>query len=130
MDKDNLKGLIIILSTLLMLLILLKIYNRRENMEGFATSDRTLLIAKADWCGHCKKAAPEFKKLQQASPITLKDGSKVAVKIIDADKDKDEIAKYNIKGFPSILILSGSDTTEYPGERTMDGVVEFMNSNF
>ena len=120
--------LISILSILLILLILLRFYNN-QTMEGFESS-KSIVICKADWCGHCKKAAPEFNKLLSASPITLKDGSKATVKILDADKDKSEISKYNVKGFPTVLIVDGGQTTEYPGERTASAIIEFLNSNY
>jgi len=77
-----------------------------------------------------EKAAPEFSKLLAASPITLKDGTKATVKILDADKDKSEIAQYKVKGYPSVLVVDGGQTTEYPGERTAAGIIEFLNSNY
>ena len=117
--------IIITLSILLIVLVLLYVRNRRS--EGFE-SGKTLIICKADWCGHCKKAAPEFQKLLAASPITLKDGSKVVVKILDADKDKQEMAKFNVKGFPSILIVDKDSTTEYPGERTQSAIMDYLNT--
>jgi thiol-disulfide isomerase/thioredoxin len=121
--------IISILSILLILLVLLRFYHNRTT-EGFAGASKSVVICKADWCGHCKKAAPEFSKLLAASPITLKDGTKATVKILDADKDKSEIAQYKVKGYPSILIVDGGQTTEYPGERTASGVIDFLNSNY
>lgn len=125
--------LIIVLSALLIVLVLIRHYGAMQ--EGFSnpaggSKEKTVVICKADWCGHCKKAAPEFQKLLAASPITLKDGSKVTVKILDADKDKSEIAKYKPRGFPTILIVDGGNTTEYPGDRTYSGVIDFLNSNY
>lgn len=97
--------------------------------EGFEDSSKKVVVCKADWCGHCKKAAPEFEKMA-AAPMTLKDGSKVPVQILDADRDKEELKKYTIKGFPTILVVDGANQTEYPGERTHDGVLNFLNSNY
>lgn len=122
--------LISILCILLILLVLLRFYNNRTMLEGFEGATKSVVICKADWCGHCKKAAPEFSKLLSASPITLKDGTKATVKILDGDKDKAEVAKYNVKGFPSVLIIDGGQTTEYPGERTASGIIDFLNSNY
>ena len=120
--------LIIVLSVAIILLILTRTYADRY-YEGFDNSaSKTVVICKADWCGHCKTAAPEFQKLMAASPITLKDGSKAVVKILDADKDKSEIGKYKVRGFPTILIADGSKVTEYPGERTALGITKFLNS--
>lgn len=116
---------VIILMIVGVLLVLLYVHN--NTMEGFEGASKSVVILKADWCGHCKQAAPEFEKLVAASPITLKDGSKANVKILDADKDKSEISNYKVKGFPTILIINGADTIEYPGERTSDGVIDFLN---
>ena len=116
---------IIILIILFLCLVLISIHNSQSN-EGFQNS-KTVIICKADWCGHCKTAAPEFQKLVSASPIKLANGSSVNVKMLDADKDKAELSKYKIRGFPTILIVNGSDTVDYPGERTSDGVIEFLN---
>ena len=122
--------IITLLAILLIILVALRLYTGRL-MEGFeGSADKTVVICKADWCGHCKKAAPEFKKLLSASPITLKDGSKAVVKILDADKDKSEISKYKVRGFPTILVVNGGQTTEYPGDRTASGVIDFLNSNY
>lgn len=122
--------LISILCILLILLVLLRFYTNRNVNEGFEAASKSVIICKADWCGHCKKAAPEFSKLLAASPITLKDGTKATVKILDADKDKSEISQYKVKGYPSVLIIDGGQTTEYPGERTSSGIIDFLNSNY
>jgi thiol-disulfide isomerase/thioredoxin len=118
-----------ILFILIILLVLLRIYNGRV-YEGFEVEDKSIIIFKAEWCGHCKTAKPEFDKLVGASPITLKDGSKATVKVLDADKHKDEITPYKIRGFPTILVANGGTTTEYPGPRTSDEVIKFINSNY
>jgi thiol-disulfide isomerase/thioredoxin len=123
-------GIISVLAVLLLLLVLLKIYENRRYSEGFEGGSKSLVICKAEWCGHCKKAAPEFSKLLAASPITLKDGSKVTVKVLDEAKDKAEIAQYKVKGYPTVLIVDNGQTTEYPGERTAAGIIDFLNSNY
>ena len=120
---------------LLVVLIIISLLNSTYS-EGFEDSktvlSKQIIICKADWCGHCKKAAPEFDKLVAASPITLQDGTKATVKILDADKDKDEISKLNVRGYPTVLIKNGRSPTEkiveYPGERTSDAILHFVNS--
>jgi thiol-disulfide isomerase/thioredoxin len=119
---------ITVIAVLLIILVVISVYNQRKLQEGFEGPSKDVVICKADWCGHCKKAAPEFNKLLAASPITLKDGSKATVKILDADKDKSEISKFPVRGYPTILVVNGGQTTEYPGERTSDGVINFLNS--
>jgi len=122
--------IILTLSVLLLVLVIMKLYANRS-LEGFeGGASKSVVICKADWCGHCKKAAPEFAKLVAASPITLKDGSKAVVKILDADKDKSEISQYKVRGFPTVLVVDGGQTTEYPGDRTASGIIDFLNSNY
>lgn len=121
------RPIILFIAILILLLILLRMEGRQY--EGFEGSSKKVVVFKADWCGHCQKAAPEFEKMA-ASPMTLKNGSKVPVQILDADKDKEEVKKYTVKGFPTILIVDGANQTEYPGERTQAGVLEFLNSNY
>jgi thiol-disulfide isomerase/thioredoxin len=119
---------ITIIAILLVVLVIISVFNQR-NMEGFEGGPaKSVVICKAEWCGHCKKAAPEFNKLLAASPLTLKDGSKATVKILDADKDKAEISKYSVRGYPTVLVVNGGQTTEYPGERTSDGIMNFLNT--
>ena len=121
--------ILLVLSLLIIVLVLLRVYIGKS-FEGFEDgASKSVVICKAEWCGHCKKAAPEFSKLLGASPITLKDGSKATVKILDESKDKAEISKYNVKGYPTILVVDGGQVTEYPGPRTADGVLDFLNSN-
>lgn len=121
--------ILVVLALLLVALVVLRLYmNSVEGFEGGAS--KSVVICKADWCGHCKKAAPEFQKLLAASPITLKDGSKAVVKILDADKDKAEIGQYKVRGLPTVLVVDAGQTTEYPGERTASGIIDFLNSNY
>ena len=121
--------IVLMLSALLIVLVILQFYTKAyQGFEGFESS-KSIVICKADWCGHCKQAAPEFEKLVSASPITLNDGSSVTVKMLDADTDKEELSKYSVKGFPTVLILNNGESTEYPGPRTSESIIEYMNSN-
>ena len=122
------KPIFFIIAILFLLLVLMKYTSQQGVGEGFAgSSSKSVIICKADWCGHCKQAAPQFDKLMAASPMTLKDGSKVTVKVLDADQNKEEIGQYKVKGYPTILIADGANMTEYPGPRTYDGVFQFLN---
>lgn len=98
------------------------------SLDGFQDkAGAKVVIAKADWCGHCRKAAPEFEKLRQASPISLANGQSAVVEVLDADQNKAEVAELGVKGFPTILVMKGGERKEYPGERTYEGVVAFLN---
>lgn len=122
---------LIFIAILLVALVALRLYSQSTEFfqDGGSASGPQVIIAKAEWCGHCKAAAPEFKKLQDASPIRLKDGRSATVKILDADSDKDEINSLpvRVRGYPTILIMNGAQATEFPGERTAKAVEDALN---
>ena len=100
-----------------------------RRLDGFQGSPSELLIVKAGWCGHCKTAMPEFQKLVAATPVTLKDGSSVTVRMLDEGADKAEVQTLQVKGFPTILYRGPSgDRMEYSGPRTYDGVMGFLKN--
>jgi thiol-disulfide isomerase/thioredoxin len=120
--------LYILLGVTLLLLVFLRLYGRRTlGFEGFK-GNKEVLIVKAEWCGHCKKAKPEFERLVGASPIRLNDGSEVVVRMLDEGKDKSEVQGLGVRGFPTILYVSNGQKTEYSGPRTYDGVMGFLQS--
>lgn len=118
-----------ILVLLCVLLVALRVYSTRDHFEGFAgASDVEVTICKAEWCGHCKKAMPEFQKLVAASPISLPNGKKATVKMLDSDEHKEQLKEFNVRGFPTIFVKANGEQMEYPGERTHDGVMDFLKS--
>jgi len=120
------RGVVLVALIVILVVIRLKL-SEGFLSESFQGAGPSVVICKSDRCGHCKKAAPEFQKLLAASPITLANGTQATVKILDAEQDKEEMKKYNIQGYPTTLIINGSEITDYPGERTYAGVVEFLN---
>jgi thiol-disulfide isomerase/thioredoxin len=123
----------VLLGLALLLLVLLRLYGRRylgfETFQsGGSKGDREVLIVKAAWCGHCKKAAPDFQRLASASPIRLSDGSEVKVRLLDDKADSKEVQGLGVKGFPTILYFSNGQKTEYSGPRTYDGVMGFLQA--
>ena len=121
--------LMIALGVALLILIVLSILPRvYGRYDGFATQSE-LLIVKAGWCGHCKSAMPEFQRLVAATPVTLKDGSSVTIRMLDEGADKAEVQTLQVKGFPTILYRGPSgDRMEYSGPRTYDGVMGFLKN--
>lgn len=123
----------ILLGLALLLLVLLRMYGRHylgfETFQsGGGKGDREVVIVKAAWCGHCKKAAPDFQRLVSASPIRLSDGSEVKVRMLDDKTDSSEVQGLSVKGFPTILYFSNGQKTEYSGPRTYDGVMGFLQA--
>lgn len=123
----NTKLMIALGVSLLVLVIVSMSRTVFRRFDGFQGSPSELLIVKAGWCGHCKTAAPEFQRLVAATPVTLKDGSSVTIRMLDEGADKAEVQALQVKGFPTILYRGPSgDRMEYSGPRTYDGVMGFL----
>ena len=121
--------LYILVGILALILVIFKLYG--ATILGFQTqydvSVDQLLIVKASWCGHCKRAMPDFERLVSASPITKSDGSSVTVRLLDDAEDKAEVQNLNVKGFPTILYRSADGSiSNYNGERSYDGITAFV----
>ena len=121
--------LYILLGILALILVIFKLYG--STILGFQNqydvSVDQLIIVKASWCGHCKRAMPDFERLVSASPITKSDGSAVTVRMLDDAENKDEVQNLNIKGFPTILYQSADGSiSNYNGERSYDSITAFV----
>jgi hypothetical protein len=123
--------LYIVLGLAVLVLVMLRVYVRASRMsfEGFAGgsgSGGELVIATWKKSGHCITAKPEFERLQSLELPTLKDGSSVTLRMLDADANKADIESLGIRGYPSILFLKGGERIEYEGPRTADGIISFL----
>ena len=69
-------------------------------------------------CGHCEKFASNYK------------GS---CKIIKLERGESGAKKYlkenNVQGFPTVLLIKETETIEFQGERTEEGLLKFMEEN-
>ncbi|XP_076360874.1 protein disulfide-isomerase A4-like [Tachypleus tridentatus] len=77
----------------------------------------------APWCGHCKSLAPEYakaaKKLkEEAPPIPLAK--------VDATAETDLASRFEITGYPTLLIFRKGKESKYEGPRSAMGIVEYM----
>merc|ERR1719278_1663893 len=89
-----------------------------------STEKNTLVMFYAPWCGHCKKLEPLWEELAE------KYKESVDVVIAKMDATKNELEHIRIRAFPTVkLFLNQVDhAKDYNGERTVDGLVRFIES--
>lgn len=84
-----------------------------------------LLMFYAPWCGHCKKAKPEFK----AAAEYFKDDPKVEFAAMDCTAFSSVCNAHDVKGYPTIRYFNYYKIEKpYEGGRTESDFVEYMKS--
>lgn len=81
----------------------------------------------APWCSHCKhlKDGPDsvWEKLKQ------KLGHRVKFEEVNCDEKPEMATQFGIKGFPTVLKFKKDKVEEFGGERTLEVMEEFVNSD-
>lgn len=95
----------------------------KANFDKIIAGDLTLVKFYAPWCGHCKTLAPEFEK----ASTTLAGVATLAE--VDCTQEKELASKFDIKGFPTMMIFrNGEKTEDYNGPRTAAGIAAYMKA--
>lgn len=94
-----------------------------HNFDELVIKSKDLWIVEffAPWCGHCKRLAPEWKKA--ANNLM----GKVKLGHVDCDAEKSLMSRFNVQGFPTILVF-GADKdspTPYEGARSASAIESF-----
>jgi thioredoxin domain-containing protein 5 len=77
----------------------------------------------APWCGHCKKLAPAWDHLS----MELKGKANIAH--IDCTIHKESCAKFEVKGFPTLILLKdGKQEEKYAGGRSVEDLTKFLKT--
>lgn len=131
----NPKNLPKVLFLLAVLLILYFIYTRYlkegfevdpDDLENEIKNGKKLVLFYADWCGHCKKLKPTWDETAKEVNAGKKTPKMLKVNCgDDNDESKKLMKKYDINGYPTILLFVNGRPTPYDGERTEEG---FLNA--
>ncbi|CAN6708035.1 unnamed protein product [Malus baccata var. baccata] len=94
-----------------------------QNFNELVLKSRDLWIVEffAPWCGHCKKLAPEWKKAAKNLQGKVKLGH------VDCDAEKSLMSKFNVQGFPTILVFGADKDSPLPyeGARSASAIESF-----
>jgi len=90
-------------------------------MENFGNPS-TCTYYYMEQCGHCKRFSPEWDNFVQSytGPVVLRK--------VEMSEAGDDLEKYNIRGFPTILIIDDNgESKDYDGPRTSEALTKFLS---
>lgn len=132
--------LILVLVSILFLIAALYTY-RRYIAEGFTNANNEFkaenqTVESAEiyyfyttWCPHCKTASPEWDAFSEEMKDKTVNGVKVNFFKVDCDKDQATADKFNVKGFPTIKLMKGTQMIEYDAKPKKETLIEFLNQS-
>ena len=128
LDFKNVSGETVVICVLLVILLVLVIYYVKQNSEGFQDNAKKceLVVFFADWCPHCTNAKPVLETVKNTLPENVK------VNIVN-EKDtnaRELMNKYNVRGFPTILLVKeGGEVVEFSERVNEESLNNFVANN-
>jgi hypothetical protein len=103
-------------------------------MDGFTNMSEKLnefTLYYMNGCPHCETILPDYKKFAAAGQIET-NGKKVKIRMLEQGDPSaaPELEARNVTGFPTfILSTAAGNYIEYKGDRTVDGIQQFLSKN-
>ena len=111
------------------------IFKKNKVIEKYGNALETkVLMFHVDWCPHCKKATPEWNMFKNEYNNKTINSRKISVIDYDLTNSSDPnnkklIEKYNIEGYPTVILDTGKDYKELDVKVTKNNLLEFVKSN-
>ena len=98
-----------------------KVYNNKSNGET-----PTMMNFNTNWCGFSRQFEPVWNQFSSKM-----EGKNIKVQSIKCDQPGNEelCKKYNVQGFPTVLLVANNNTHEFNGNRTVNDLEKFANQH-
>lgn len=100
------------------------------NFDSVVGKDKAVLVEfYAPWCGWCKRVAPNYKQVGTLVSTSVH-ANEVVVAKVNADKHSELASRFNVRGFPTIVLFKKGDSATpvvYNGDRSPADLIKFIN---
>ena len=135
--KNPIYLLLLLLGILLSYFIIIKFFPQDLNIKNFTSNKKKCVYYYWKNCGHCKTFSPVWDEIvnevnTNSSYSNIKNNCELIKKEKDDFGASSEIEKFNIEGFPSIVILNNNGSNklhEYDGDRSKEDLLQWFQSN-
>ncbi len=98
----------------------------QSNQVAPASNNTPVLgVYYTEWCGYSQQFLDQLKN--GVGEAVEKAGAKV--QLVDCEKDRETCAKYDVQGFPTLLLHTSKGVVPYNGHRSGDAIAEFIAQN-
>lgn len=103
------------------------------NLAGNVKNEATLFFFHVDWCPHCIKAQPIWDEFSKKYNKTKVNGYEITCVDVNCTDDnnkeiKDYISTYNIKSYPTVIMLKDGNQVEFQGRISDMTLKQFVDS--
>ena len=123
-------ALIIILSVIYFTHITYKSYKLSNESMDNKVNNADLYYFYANWCPHCKKAKEDMENIKNNFDGKTINDYIVRVRYVDCSNDSQDskllMSKYNVQGYPTVIMTIGEEIIEYDNKVTYNNIEEFM----
>jgi protein disulfide-isomerase-like protein len=93
-----------------------------EDLEDHIKEGKKVVLFYADWCGHCTNFKPTWDKASKQ--INKEEKRMIKVNCGEnTKKDKQIMKKYEVDGYPTIIIFEDGKPKKYNGERNVEDLL-------
>ncbi|CAG0921552.1 unnamed protein product [Notodromas monacha] len=101
-----------------------KVLSQDNFEESLKSSEGTLVMYFAPWCGHCKAMKSDY--AAAAAALHAAGNKKTFLASVDCTQEQDLMKKANVQGFPTLKFYKGSELAfEYDGGRSKEDLLAF-----
>jgi thioredoxin-like negative regulator of GroEL len=100
----------------------------RPPKKEVAPNEAHIYFFYTNWCGHSKKAMPEWEKFEKAIKGKTFGKTKVVPVRVDAEEDVPTATLYDVQAYPTVLLETGEGIAPYERRVTESGLVQFLRN--